>query len=56
MRDGQRGLREYHRLSRDWISNEIFRRIHPEGLTMGEYLERKNIGIYCGNPPRDVFA
>ena len=32
--------REYHAVSRDWISNEIFRRIEPNGYTMGEYIEK----------------
>ena len=31
--------REYHALTRGWIANEIFRRVHPEGKTIGEYLE-----------------
>jgi hypothetical protein len=29
--------RTYHCLSKDWIINEIFRRIEPNGRTMGEY-------------------
>ena len=40
-------------MSRDWISNEIFRRVDPEGRTMGEYMagELKSdfgIEIICG--------
>ena len=31
--------REYHSLSRGWIANEIFRRAHPAGKTLGEHLE-----------------
>ena len=43
----------YHSASRDWITNEIFRRIEPEGRTMGEYLAqglRSEFGfdIVCG--------
>jgi CubicO group peptidase (beta-lactamase class C family) len=30
--------RRYHPITRDWISNEIFRRVEPQGRTMGEYL------------------
>lgn len=29
--------REYHALSRGWIVNEIFRRAHPQGFTLGEF-------------------
>ena len=27
--------RVYHPISRDWITNEIFRRVEPQGRTMG---------------------
>ena len=27
-------------MTRDWITNEIFRRVHPNGLTMGEYIKK----------------
>ena len=44
--------RRYHALSRDWISNEIFRRVEPEGRTMGEVLkeigQEHGIDIRCG--------
>ena len=44
--------RRYHAVSRDWISNEIFRRVDPEGRTMGEFLKeiRSEFGIdiICG--------
>lgn len=30
--------REYHALTRGWIANEIVRRVHPEGKTIGEML------------------
>jgi hypothetical protein len=33
--------RWYHSWSRDWITNEIFRRVHPEGYTMGEYIRKE---------------
>jgi len=29
----------YHAFTRDWLSNEIFRRVEPEGRTQGEYLK-----------------
>jgi len=32
------GKREYHGLTRGWIANEVFRRVHPDGLTIGEFL------------------
>ncbi len=35
-KDGNR--REYHALTRGWIANELFRRICPEGRTIGEYV------------------
>ncbi len=31
--------REYHALTRGWIANELVRRVHPEGKTIGEMLE-----------------
>ena len=31
--------REYHAITRGWIINEVFRRIDPEGRTIGEFLE-----------------
>merc|ERR1711970_897413 len=33
------GRRQYHAISRGWIANEIFRRVHPEGSTIGEFLK-----------------
>ena len=30
--------RQYHAVTRDWITNEIFRRVEPNGRTMGEYM------------------
>ena len=35
------GKREYHAITRGWIANEIFRRIHPEGTTIGEFLQQE---------------
>ena len=39
--------REYHGVVRGYILNEIFRRIEPNGRTMGEYL-REEIGAPMG--------
>ena len=45
--------RIYHALTRGWIENEIFRRVFPGGLTMGEFLRQEvnpdhGINIVCG--------
>jgi hypothetical protein len=44
--------RRYHAVNRDWISNEIFRRVEPNGRTMGELLKEIrsefDIDIICG--------
>jgi hypothetical protein len=45
--------RKYHTCTRDWISNEIFRRVDPEGRTMGEYMKTElkstfGVDIICG--------
>jgi hypothetical protein len=46
--------RIYHGFSRDWITGEVFRRVEPNGRTMGEYLREVmmpefNInGVICG--------
>ena len=34
----QKNIRMYHDITRDLVSNEIFRRVNPDGLTMGEFL------------------
>jgi CubicO group peptidase (beta-lactamase class C family) len=36
--------REYHALTRGWIANELFRRIDPEGRTIGEFLREEISG------------
>ena len=38
-RNGEENRRSYHGLTRGWIANEIFRRIEPNGRTMGEFLQ-----------------
>lgn len=36
--------RVYHAVNRDWISNELFRRVEPQGRTFGEYLDQELCG------------
>ena len=33
------GRRQYHAVTRGWIANEIFRRVHPDKRTLGEFLD-----------------
>jgi len=42
--------RVYHAFSRDWISNEIFRRVEPKGRTMVEFLREEfpDLDVYNG--------
>lgn len=32
--------REYHTFTKDWITNEIFRRLDPQGRTIAEYIKQ----------------
>ena len=53
------GKREYHALSRGWIANEIFRRVHPEGDTIGEFLNKEicgpfNADVVVGDTDADI--
>ncbi len=48
---GDRGHREYHAITRGWILNELFRRVDPQGRTIGEFL-REDL---CGPLEADVF-
>ena len=43
-RDGDGNQREYHAMTRGFIANEVFRRIEPQGRTMGEYLRQEISG------------
>jgi hypothetical protein len=45
--------RNYHSFTRDWITNEIFRRVHPEGLTMGESMSQE---IHPNFPELDLYV
>ena len=45
--------RHYHSLTRGWLANEVFRRLHPDGITIGEFLSqeissRLGADIYLG--------
>jgi CubicO group peptidase (beta-lactamase class C family) len=37
--------RTYHTMSKDWILNEIFRRVEPTGRTMGEYFRAEMMSM-----------
>ena len=39
-REAGGSTREYHAVTRGWIANEVFRRVDPEGRTMGEFLRQ----------------
>jgi CubicO group peptidase (beta-lactamase class C family) len=43
-RTGKGNRREYHALTRGWIVNELFRRVDPEGRTVGEFLRAEVSG------------
>ncbi len=52
-REGQGQQREYHAITRGWIANELFRRIDPDGRTIGEFLRQDISGplgadVYIG--------
>ena len=36
-----RTVREYHALTRGWIANELFRRVDPQGRTIGEFVQQE---------------
>ena len=38
------GKREYHAITRGWVVNELFRRVDPEGRTIGEFLRQEITG------------
>ena len=47
----------YHAVTRDWVSNEIFRRVDPKKRTMGEFLreEMPQYNIHCAVKDETVF-
>ncbi len=40
-RKGNGSRREYHAITRGWIVNEVFRRVDPQGRTIGEFLNEE---------------
>ena len=49
--DGE--VRHYHSLTRGWVAGELFRRLHPARLTLGEFFRQEISGrlgadIYLG--------
>ena len=50
--------RVYHAFSRDWISNEIFRRVEPKGRTMVEFLREEfpDLDVYNGIQDPNVMS
>jgi len=47
------GKREYHAITRGWVANEIFRRVHPDRSTLGEFLQKEistplNADVFIG--------
>ena len=45
--------REYHAITRGFILQEIFRRVEPHGLTIGQFLKQEvfdllNVDVYLG--------
>ena len=48
--DGSKSF--YHTVTRDWITNEIFRRVEKNGCTMGQYMQglcqEFNMGVHIG--------
>ena len=37
-------IREYHAITRGWVANEIFRRVDPQGRTIGEFYREEISG------------
>ena len=45
--------RQYHSLTRGWVANEVFRRVHPDKITIGEFIRQEisnklEVDIYLG--------
>jgi len=55
-----KGKREYHSITRGWIANEVFRRVHQTGMTIGEFIKAEvaqplgTNGIVVGVSDEDV--
>lgn len=55
----EEGRRLYHAITRGWVANEVFRRVHPEGNTIGEFLRTRVSGplearVYVGVEGKEV--
>jgi len=56
----EEGRRQYHALTRGWVANEIFRRVHPNGLTIGQFIKSEvavplqTKGIVLGAEEKDI--
>lgn len=54
------GRRQYHAVTRGWIANEVVRRVHPEGITIGEFLS-ENVSkplearVFIGTDDTDYY-
>ena len=55
--DGNKLKRQYHAFTRGFIINELVRRIHPDGKTIGQILrdEIKIDGIHLGENVNSVY-
>lgn len=58
-RPGSHACREYHAVTRGWVANELFRRVEPDGRTMGEFLraevsEPLDLDVYIGLPESEL--
>ena len=56
----ENGRRQYHACSRGWIANEIFRRVMPDNITLGEFLRtdlagRLDADTHIGNTKTNYF-
>ena len=52
-------VRMYHAITRDWITNEIFRRVEPQGRTMGQYIRDEicpeiDVQVVCGANEQEI--
>ncbi len=45
-REGAGNQREYHAITRGWIANEVFRRVEPQGRTMGQFLRDEVSSVF----------
>ena len=44
----------YHSFTRDWLSNEIFRRVDKKGRTQGEFLKEMSMKYGFDNHPLKI--